>query len=223
MIDTLSALLPASALPMPLETFLIFVPACFALNMAFGPNNLLALTNGARGGVGTAVAASFGRLAAFTIMIFVTAVGLGAVLMASETVFSVVKFAGAAYLVWLGIKICRAKAPVATLAAGEAPRPIRSLQRQEFWVAAGNPKAVLIFTAFFPQFVNPNAYAASFVLISAVFMVLEIVGIAAYAAIGARFSNMLADARPLKWFNRVSGGMMIGFGVLLALARRPAA
>ncbi len=217
-----ASLLPARA-PMSLDTFLVFLPACFALNLAFGPNNLLALTNGARGGVGTAVGASLGRLAAFVIMIFITAVGLGAVLTASEMAFTVVKLAGAAYLVYLGVKILRARAPIATLVGVEESRPMRSLQRQEFWVAAGNPKAILIFTAFFPQFVNPDAYTGSFMVISVTFLLLEIVGIAAYGALGARFSRMMDKGAVLKWFNRTSGAMMVGFGILLALTRRPAA
>ncbi|WP_334175802.1 LysE family translocator [Pseudoxanthobacter sp.] len=221
-LPALADLMPARA-PMSLDTFLVFLPACFALNLAFGPNNLLALTNGARGGVSTAVGASVGRLAAFVIMIAITAIGLGAVLTASEVAFSVVKFAGAAYLVWLGVKILRARAPIAALVGVAEKRPMASLQRQEFWVAAGNPKAILIFTAFFPQFVNPQAYAGSFVVISATFLALEIVGIAAYGALGARFSHMLDKGRVLKWFNRSSGAMMVGFGILLALTRRPAA
>lgn len=84
---------------MPLETFLLFVPACFALNMAFGPNNLLSVTFGARHGLRTALLAAIGRLVAFTLMIAVAALGMGALLMASEMAFMVVKFLGAAYLV----------------------------------------------------------------------------------------------------------------------------
>lgn len=84
---------------MPLETLLLFVPACFALNMAFGPNNLLSLTIGARYGLRAALLAAAGRLFAFTMMIAVAALGMGALLLASGIAFTVVKFLGAAYLV----------------------------------------------------------------------------------------------------------------------------
>ena len=89
------------------STLLLFVPACFALNLAFGPNNLLSLTYGLQQGVRTAVLASGGRLVAFALMIGLTALGVGAVLAASEAAFTILKWAGAAYLVWLGVKILR--------------------------------------------------------------------------------------------------------------------
>jgi threonine/homoserine/homoserine lactone efflux protein len=90
---------------MPLETLILFVPACFAQNMAFGPNNLLSITVGARHGLRAALLAATGRMIAFVIMISVAAVGMGALLMASEIAFTIVKFLGSAYLVWLALKL----------------------------------------------------------------------------------------------------------------------
>lgn len=208
---------------MTLATYLLFLPACFAINMAFGPNNLLSVTNGARHGVATAVVAAGGRLAAFALMIAIAGLGMGAVLVASEMAFHAVKWLGAAYLVWLGIKLLRAPAPqAAELANAGAAPSMRVLARQEFTVAIGNPKAILVFTAFFPQFVVADAYASSYLLLGLTFLVLEVVAIAAYALLGARVRRLASDSRAMRWFNRVSGGMMIGFGLLLAAARRPA-
>ncbi len=79
-----------------------------------------------------------------------------------------------------------------------------------------------MFTAFFPQFVDPHAYAASFALLGAIFLLLELVAIAVYAMLGARLGTMAGGARGFRWFNRVSGALMIGFGVTLAFVRRPA-
>lgn len=208
---------------MTLDDYLLFLPACFALNMAFGPNNLLSLLNGARDGTLRAVAAASGRLVAFAVMIAVAGLGLGTLLIASEIAFAVVKWLGAAYLIWLGIKLLRADAPAPERMAATGRQPLRTLIRQEFWVAAGNPKAILIFTAFFPQFVVPQDYAASFTLLGASFLALECVAITIYALIGARLGRYFRTARPFRWFNRISGGMMISFGLLLAAARRPAA
>ncbi|MDR6287687.1 MULTISPECIES: LysE family translocator [Inquilinus] len=207
---------------MTLDDYLLFLPACFAINMAFGPNNLLSLSNGARDGTFRAVAAASGRLVAFAIMIAVAGLGLGTLLTASEVAFAAVKWIGAAYLVWLGIKLLRADAPVLDRDAAGRPQPLQALIRQEFWVAAGNPKAILVFTAFFPQFVVPSDYAASFALLGASFLVLEVVAITAYALIGARLGRVFRTARPFRWLNRISGSLMIGFGLLLAAARRPA-
>lgn len=207
---------------MTLQTILWFIPACFALNMAFGPNNLLALTNGAREGMAITLIASLGRIAAFALMIAVTALGLGALLMASEVLFAVVKWAGAAYLVWLGVKLLRSGTPaLAALGAATHHTPIKVLARQEFLIAIGNPKAILIFTAFFPQFIDRDQYMTSFALLGIIFLLLELAAIAIYAALGTRLRAITGSASRFRTLNRISGGLMIGFGVMLALASRP--
>jgi len=210
---------------MTLSTYLLFLPACFAINMAFGPNNLLSVTNGARHGVSPAVIAAGGRLAAFAIMIAIAGLGMGAVLVASELAFDVIKYIGAAYLVWIGVRLLRAPAPAAEAQAADAAAPpsMRALVRQEFTVAAGNPKAILVFTAFFPQFVVPGAYATSYLLLGTTFLLLEVVAIALYAMLGARMRRLANGSRAMRWFNKVSGSMMVGFGLLLAFTRCPAA
>lgn len=207
---------------MTLQTWMMFLPACFALNLAFGPNNLLSLNNGAREGIGRAVLAAQGRTLAFALMILLTALGLGALLAASELAFTVVKWAGAAYLIWLGLRILRAGAP-AVAGAGEQPRrSLLALARQEFLVASGNPKAILVFTAFFPQFLDQDRYWSGFAAMGASFLLLETVAIALYAGLGAKLGERLRGGAMLRWFDRLSGSMMIGFGALLLLARRPA-
>lgn len=217
--------------PLSLSTLLLFLPACFALNMALGPNNVLSLSNGAREGMRCSVLASVGRLVAFALMIAMSGIGLGALLLASELWFTALKIGGALYLVWIGVRLLRAN-PVslpmtqdASGARGAARRSgtLARLAKQEFLVAAGNPKAILIFTAFFPQFVDRAHYATSFILLGAMFLLLEGVAIGIYAALGARLGAVANQPRVFRWLNRVSGSMMIGFGVTLALLRRPAA
>ena len=208
---------------MPLETFLIFAPACFAINMAFGPNNLLSLTNAARRGVVPAILAAAGRIVSFAVMIAIAGIGLGALLAASENVFTIVKWAGAAYLVWIGVNLIRAGAPLLRDDAATPRLSLRKLTLQELWVAAGNPKAILVFTAFFPQFVDPEAYALSFAILGLTFLIFETFAIVVYSFIGAKLGRYVRDGRTLKWFNRTSGAMMIGFGLALIFARRPAA
>ncbi|MGX5664687.1 LysE family translocator [Rhizobium daejeonense] len=209
---------------MSTDTILWFIPACFALNMAFGPNNLLALTNAMRAGIAAALAASLGRILAFAIMIVITALGLGALLIASEIAFSAVKWVGAAYLVWLGLKLLRAGAPrVGDLDAARPARTTASLARQEFWVAIGNPKAILIFTAFFPQFLDRGDYATSFAVLGVIFLLLEMAAIAIYAFIGSHLGRFAGNSNVFAWMNKASGGLMIAFGAMLALAHRPTA
>jgi threonine/homoserine/homoserine lactone efflux protein len=209
---------------MTFDTWLLFLPACFALNLSFGPNNLMALTNGMRLGVGPALVAGSGRLPAFAVMIALAAVGLGALLVTSELLFSLVKWAGAAYLIWLGVKLLRSGAPELEAGSAAASSPdVKPLILRDFWVAAGNPKAVLIFTAIFPQFLTPQSSPLqAFAVMGATFLALEVVGVAVYALIGRHVGRLAKGRNALAWINRVSGGMLIGFGVLLALTRRPA-
>ncbi|WP_321896987.1 LysE family translocator [Burkholderia cepacia] len=198
----------------------LFVPACFAINMVLGPNNLLALSNGARSGVRAAILAASGRLVAFAAMIALTALGLGAVLMASRVIYRALQLAGAAYLIWLDVRLMLAD-PAHLVGVGanrqenQSANHLGRLSRQEFWVAVCNPKALLVFSAFFPNFVERSAYAQSFVILGATFLVLEVFAIAIYAAIGSRVRTLTNPGR-LSGFNRGSGIVMILFGLLLA-------
>jgi len=206
------------------HTLALFIPACFALNLTFGPSNLLALTNGARAGVGAAVVAIFGRLVAYAILIAITGVGLGALLAASAHAFAIVKWGGAAYLIWLGVRMMRGGGARTSIEAAMATRPpTPQLFRQEFLVGIGNPKAILIFTAFFPQFVEPGRYLASFAVLGALFLLLELTAAALYALAGRHIGRMASRTSATQWLNRISGATMIAFGLLMLFARRPAA
>ncbi len=199
--------------------WLIFLPACFALNLAFGPNNLLAMTNGARSGVVFAQKAAVGRLIAFVPIIAVSALGLGLVLTTSAVVFSVAKIFGAIYLVWLGISLWRSADTVqlGDLAGGKTS--LSGAFKAEALVALSNPKAILIFAAFFPQFVVVDAYWKSFVLLGLAFLAMEAVAIFAYATFG-KFASRLASGN-LPTLQRVSGATMCLFGVLLLVSPQP--
>lgn len=123
---------------MDLSSLLLFIPACFALNMAPGPNNLLSLHNASRYGLRTACVAGAGRLLAFSGMIALAAMGLAVVLHTSEYLFLAIKVLGAGYLFYIAWQLWRAPVGEAVV-AGEQPRGTWKLARQEFWVAAGKP------------------------------------------------------------------------------------
>lgn len=123
---------------MDLSSLLLFIPACFALNMAPGPNNLLSLHNASRYGLRTACVAGGGRIVAFSGMIALAAMGLAVVLHTSEYLFLAIKLAGAAYLFYIAWQLWRAPVGEAAV-AGDQPHGTWRLVRQEFWMAAGNP------------------------------------------------------------------------------------
>ena len=199
--------------------WVIFVPACFALNLAFGPNNLLAMTNGAKSGVGFAQKAAVGRLIVFIPMIGLSALGLGVVLSTSALVFSVVKVIGAAYLIWLGISLWRSAKVMETSGLGMEPSTVRRAFRREATVAISNPKAILIFAAFFPQFVAVDAFWQSYVILGVAFLLMEAIAISVYATFGKVASAYASTKLPM--MQRVSGFMMCLFGALLLASPQP--
>ncbi|BBE73032.1 LysE family translocator [Oharaeibacter diazotrophicus] len=206
---------------MTLETWAIFVPAAFALNCYPGPNNVLAMTHGARFGFATATVAALGRFPAFAAFVLGAAVGLGALLATSAEVFVVLKLVGAAYLVWLGVKMLRAGA--ADLSTADGDVALTALVRREFLTAVTNPKAMLVFTAFFAPFVDPGEPAAGQILaLGAVALALEFVAVVLYAFAGARIGRIARGARGLGIVNRVSGLALVVAGLTMAVASRPA-
>ena len=199
---------------------LVFAPACFALNLAFGPNNLLAMNHGAQGGIRFAATASTARLLVFAPMIAASALGLGVLLAASATAFNVMKLIGAAYLIWMGIKLLRSRPDSDDIDSERHVPTIRTAFRREGMSAISNPKAILIFAAFFPQFVDVQAYWESYAILGTVFLFLEMLAILVYATVG-HFAAAFASTR-LHWFQRISGAGMIVFGVLLLFSPQPA-
>lgn len=207
---------------MELSALLLFLPACFALNMAPGPNNLLSLNNATRYGFGPAVLAGAGRLIAFVGMMTLAAVGLAAILHTSELMFFVIKIAGAGYLFYLAVQLWRARPTLE-----QSNQPTRGnlfrLARAEFLLAAGNPKAIVIFTAFLPQFVDPiRPVAVQFALVGLLFLALEWIAIAAYAGIGAYLGKWLARPDTQRLFNRCCAVLLGAAGMGLLLSRRTA-
>lgn len=207
---------------------LAFAPLSVLIALTPGPNNFCALNNGMRAGVAKAVWATWGRVAAFAIFLTVSAVGLGAMLLASETAFTIVKWAGAAYLFWLGWRTWRSRdfsgLDVLDDDANGAPRKAWSLRRligQEFALAITNPKAIILFAAIFPQFIDPGRPAASqFLVLGSLYLAAEFVSSAIYAVGGRQIRRWIRTPRGALRLNRATGGIFMGAGGLLLGAQR---
>ena len=205
---------------MDLATLTLFLPACFALNMAPGPNNLLSVSNSTRYGYRIACVAGIGRLLAFAGMIALASAGLAVVLQTSELLFYAIKILGAAYLLYLAWQLWRVDPGAENVVAG-APVGMLALARQEFLVASGNPKAILIFTAFLPQFVDSTqAVSPQFAVLGALFLVLEWIAIGAYAYTGLHMRRWFAEPRGKRLFNRCCAGLLSAAASVLLMARR---
>jgi threonine/homoserine/homoserine lactone efflux protein len=205
---------------MDLTTLLLFIPACFALNMAPGPNNLLSMANAKRYGVRVACYAGIGRIVAFSGMITLAATGLASILYASEKLFLAIKLAGGLYLLWLAFQLWNAD-PADSDSAALGRKSLFGLARQEFLLAAGNPKAILIFTAFLPQFVDPSGdVGVQFFVLGACFLILEWVAIAGYAYFGSTLRHWFSRPSMRRIFNRTCAALLAGAGVGLLFARK---
>lgn len=214
---------PTSLTPgclMNLATLLVFVPACFALNMAPGPNNLLSISNASRYGLLMACLGGLGRLLAFAIMIALAAVGLTAVLHTSEWLFHGIKIVGAAYLFYIAVQLWRAK-PTMEDETKVAMIGMGSLARQEFLVAIGNPKAILLFTAFLPQFIDQGGEVIrQFAVLGGLFLALECIAIALYGCMGVHARKLFARPSGKRLFNRICAALLAGAASVLLVARR---
>ena len=205
---------------MPLSTWLIYFATVLVVSATPGPNMLLAMTHGIRFGLRRTTPTLLGLLLALALIMGLSAAGLGALLVTSEWLFGLVKYAGAAYLLWLGIKTWRSQ-PQA-LAEGEAEAQAGSGWagfRTGFLVAMSNPKAIVFFTALFPQFMDPaQPQGPQLLILAATFFVIETSWQCAYAAGGARLKAWLNSPSRLKLMNRVAGGSFIAAGVALTRA-----
>ena len=202
---------------MPLNTWLLFVTTVFFVSATPGPNMLLAMTHGIHHGVRRTTVTCLGLMTALGIVMLGSAAGLGALLAASEKLFSLVKYAGAAYLIWLGIKTWRAEPKqVQEVADDNSAHTPWMMFRTGFLVAMSNPKAFVFFTALFPQFMDARLpQGPQLAILAATFYVIEASWQFAYASGGARLAGWLNTASRLKMVNKVSGGAFMGAGVLL--------
>ena len=169
--------------------------------------------------------ASLGSTSAIACIMLLSMLGLGAVLAASETLFSTLKWLGAGYLAYLGITSLLSK--TSSIAVPDASMPqvsAHALFGRGILVGASNPKALLFFGALFPQFIEPSApQAAQFVILGVTFIFFELLWLSIYASTAARARHWLQKPRRATLFNRVTGAVFLLAAGLLATARRNAA
>jgi threonine/homoserine/homoserine lactone efflux protein len=211
-----------------LQHLLLFMAAGWLLNLTPGPDVLYIVTASLRAGVRAGCVAALGITAGCFVHVFAAALGLSALMAASATAFAVLKYVGAAYLLWVGVKILLAKAPAnesdlmaqATVADGRT-------RSQVFWGAfltnVLNPKVALFFLAFVPQFIAPDAAdkAITFLALGVIFNVNALPVNFGWAAAAAWMARRNSVQKSMRWLDRAAACMFIGFGLKLALADNP--
>ncbi|ANB96830.1 LysE family translocator [Vibrio parahaemolyticus] len=207
---------------MQLDTWIYYTLAILVLTASPGPSSLLCLSKGVSSGFRLALTTALGSLSAITIILTLSFTGLGVVIASSEFVFNIIKWCGAAYLIWLGIQAFRskqndfAKSDSALVSTSHV-----SAYTSGFIVGSSNPKAIIFFTALFPQFIDPtDSLLAQYAIFAGTFVVFELSWLTFYALLGVKTSNWLFEAGRAKLFNRLTGGVFISAGVMLSTANR---
>ena len=207
---------------MSLLTWLFYAAAVFVLTVTPGPSVLMCVTQGTHRGARRAGFAALGSVTAVVGIMVCSAIGLGAALAASEQAFNFIKWLGVAYLVYVGVSMLRSSASSFDVPTDGAASSSRwSLYVKSLLVGASNPKALLFFTAFFPQFLNPAApQLPQFVVLGLTFVCFEMFWLMFYATFAASIAPWLRVKGRARTFNRVWGAMFIGAGALLASVKR---
>jgi len=202
---------------MSLELYLAYVLACFVVVIVPGPTVSLIVANSITHGTRAGLLNVAGTQAGLGTMMLIVLVGLTSIIETMGYWFEFVRFAGAAYLVWLGWKLIHS--PGALGDPKRTPAPHGGFFLQGFLVLMSNPKALLMFGAFIPQFVDPlGDYGWQVVLLGLTAMAVATTFDSLYAVLTGRARSLLTPAR-IKLVSRVSGGFLIGGGIWLALSR----
>ena len=203
---------------MPIETWTLYVFTVLALMSTPGPSQLLMLTNSGVHGFQRALSTAAGDLSANALQMLAAGLGLAAIIAASATALTVIKWAGVTYLIWLGIRMIRRAKPDDANARTERKRAsLRTLWLQGFLTSAANPKAVVFFAALFPQFITSDAdFWPQFLILSATYIAMDGLFLSAYG-LGSSWIVKRFKGSARVWIERIGGGFMIGAALLLGL------
>ena len=204
---------------MPLDLYLAFIAACVVLIAIPGPNVALIVANSVAHGARYGLMTVAGTASAMVLQLALVVLGASALLGMLANLFDWLRWLGVAYLVWLGVRTWRAAAT--DLAGTQAePRSMASIFSRGFAVSLTNPKTLLFYAAFLPQFVGAGEgeVTRQLLLLAGTFLVVAVLLDGAWALLAGRLRSLLRARARLR--NRITGGLLIGAGVGLAFARK---
>ncbi|ROS05434.1 threonine/homoserine/homoserine lactone efflux protein [Sinobacterium caligoides] len=209
---------------MSADVLFAYVFVCFLCVISPGPAVFLAIYNGAVNGSKVVVVSALGNIIGLMFLSILSAGGLSALLLASSTLFSLVKFTGAAYLIYLGVRQLRSVNKTTlnnTELTEEANRSLDSYFKEGFFVAATNPKPIIFFTALFPQFLDTSSpVLTQFMLMTVIFMTFSFLSLSTYGYLAQRANGLMSNINNAKWFHRISGGLFVGMGASILFIKR---
>ena len=210
--------------PMAFSTWLAFFLATVAISLSPGPGAIAAMSAGLNHGFRRGQTIAFGLALGVWTQLLVVGVGLGALLATSATAFTVLKWAGVAYLVWLGVQQWRSPAAPISATPGEpAATRRRDLVLRGWGVNALNPKGTVFLLAVMPQFLHlDQPMLGQYLVIAATFGAVEFTVMSGYAALASRVLRLLRTPRQIRWMNRSFGSLFVAAGMFLATFKRAA-
>jgi threonine/homoserine/homoserine lactone efflux protein len=209
---------------MTLSIWLVYVAAVFVLTVTPGPSVLMCVSTSVNLGARRALIAALGSTTAIVSIMALSALGLGTVLATSETLFTVLKWLGAAYLAYLGISALLSSASEIAVTGGVESSTRGRLFAQGFWVGASNPKALLFFGALFPQFIAPSApQLPQFLVLGATFVFFELLWLTIYVLLASKAKRWLQQPRRATMFNRITGVVFLVAAGFVASSKRASA
>jgi homoserine/homoserine lactone efflux protein len=208
---------------MELHVWLTYLLATIVLSFTPGPGVFSSISSGIRHGFRLGVWNGVGMQFANLFIVIGVSLGLGALLLASETLFSLVKWAGVIYLIYLGVVTWRSPPTRFEEDDEDDATTVREVFMRGFWVNATNPKGMIFFAAILPQFIDVSRpQAEQYAIFAATTFVVDVVVMAGYTALAARVLRVMDDVKRLRWINRGIGGAFVACGVALATFRRVA-
>jgi threonine/homoserine/homoserine lactone efflux protein len=177
------------------------------------------MANGGRLGLRKAFAGMLGACAGNLCLVALSAFGLGLVVSQNELLFNLIKWIGAAYLVFMGVQIIRAPLQQQDVQSASGATTMASVWRTSFFIALSNPKALIYFGALFPQFISyQQPLAVQFLLLTITFLITDLVWMFVYAIAGNKIMRWLTTPKHQTWFNTCSGLILIAVGIFMALS-----
>ena len=208
---------------MELSVWVTYFIATIILSLSPGPGVFSSISSGLHHGLRLGLWNGVGMQIANVLMVIVVALGLGTLLLASETLFSAVKWLGVIYLIYLGIVTWRAAPRSFEEDKDDNAHTAREVFMRGFWVNATNPKGIIFFAAILPQFIDVACpQMAQYAILDATTFAVDLVIMMGYTALAAKVLRLMRDPKQLRWVNRGIGGAFVAAGVALASFRRVA-
>jgi homoserine/homoserine lactone efflux protein len=206
---------------MELALWLTYLVATLILSLSPGPGVFSSISSGLHHGLRLGLWNGVGMQAANLILVAIVSLGLGAILLASEAMFTAVKWLGVAYLVYLGIVTWRAPAKGFEEDRDDHARTAREVFMRGFFVNITNPKGIIFFAAILPQFIDvARPQMQQYAILAATTFAVDLAVMIGYTALAARVLRVMREPRRLRWVNRTLGGAFVAAGVALATFRR---